>query len=86
MVPCTHSAFFRREKSRDKKGSRAKKSCDKKIALCVSWHLVELLLTTEYLEDIYMLGQREYQLHSLGMRIPTTEGEAEEEVGEGEKQ
>ena len=30
MVPCTHSAFFRREKSHDKKGSRVKKSHDKK--------------------------------------------------------
>ena len=42
MVPFTHAAFFAansRQKSRDKKGSRAKKSRDKKIALCVSRHL-----------------------------------------------
>ena len=38
MVPFTHAAFFRRKKLHDKKGSRVKKSCDKKIALCVSWH------------------------------------------------
>ena len=31
MVPFTHAAFFHRKKSRDKKGSRAKKSHDKKI-------------------------------------------------------
>ena len=33
MVPFTHAAFFRCEKLHDKKGSRAKKSCDKKIVV-----------------------------------------------------
>ena len=39
MVPFTHAAFFvvnSRQKSRNKKGSRAKKLHDKKITLCVS--------------------------------------------------
>ena len=42
MVPFTHAAFFvanSRQKLHDKKGSRAKKSHDKKISLCVSRHL-----------------------------------------------
>ena len=49
--------------------------------------LVELIQTTEYLEDIPIWGQRDYQaVPSLGMGIPTTEVEKEvvEEV-EGEE-
>ena len=50
--------------------------------------LVELIQTTEYLEDIPMWGQWDYWLYPLGMGIPTTEveEEAEEEVGEAERQ
>ena len=48
--------------------------------------LVELIQTTEYLEDIPMWGQRDYRLYPLNMEIPTTEVEAEEEVQEEERQ
>ena len=50
--------------------------------------LVELIQTTEYLEDIPMWGQKDYQLYPLGMGIPTTavEVEGEEEVEEEEVQ
>ena len=50
--------------------------------------LVELIQTTEYLEDIPMWRQRDYQLYPLVMGIPTTEveEEAEEEVEEEERQ
>ena len=41
---------------------------------------MELIQTTEYLEDIPMWGQINYQLYPLGMAIPTRE------VGEEEKQ
>ena len=46
--------------------------------------LVELIQTTEYLEDIPMWGQQDYQLYPLGMVILSIEEEAEEEVEEGE--
>ena len=48
--------------------------------------LVELIQTTEYFEDIPTWGQRDYRLYPLGMGIPTTEGEEEEDIAEGEKQ
>ena len=41
--------------------------------------LVELIQTTEYLEDIPMWGQRDHWLYPLDMGIPTTEEEVEEE-------
>ena len=42
--------------------------------------LVELIQTTEYLEDTPTWGQRDYQLYPLDMVTPSTEEEAEEEV------
>ena len=42
--------------------------------------LVELIQTTEYLEDTPTWGQRDYQLYPLNMVTPSTEEEAEEEV------
>ena len=47
--------FFVGEKSRDKKGSRAKKSRDKKFALCVSWHLVLFLLSYPQIPHLHLL-------------------------------
>ena len=48
--------------------------------------LVELIQTTEYLEDMPTWGQRDYWLYPLDMVIPVIEGEdkAEAEVGEEE--
>ena len=46
--------------------------------------LVELIQTTEYLEDTPTWGQRDYQLYPLDMVIPSIEGEEEVEVGEEE--
>ena len=42
--------------------------------------LVELIQTTEYLEDTPTWGQRDYQLYPLNMVTPSIEEEAEEEV------
>ena len=42
--------------------------------------LIELIQITEYLEDIPMCGQRDYQLYPLGMA--TLSIEEEEEVEE----
>ena len=42
--------------------------------------LVELIQTTEYLEDTPTWGQRDYQLYPLAMVTPSTEEEAEVEV------
>ena len=42
--------------------------------------LVELIQTTEYLEDTPTWGQRDYQLYPLDMVTPSIEEEAEEEV------
>ena len=44
--------------------------------------LVELIQMTEYLEDIPMWGQRDYQLYPLDMVTPSTEEEVEEEEDE----
>ena len=44
--------------------------------------LVELLQTTEYLEDTPTWGQRDYQLYPLDMVTPSIEEEAEAEVEE----
>ena len=44
--------------------------------------LVELIQTTEYLEDTPMVGQRDHQLYPLGMVTLSIEEEAEEEVEE----
>ena len=46
--------------------------------------LVELIQTTEYLEDTPTWGQRDYRLYPLDMVIPSIEGEAEVEVGKEE--
>ena len=46
--------------------------------------LVELIQTTEYLEDTPMWGQRDYCLYPLGMVIPSIEEEEEVEVEEDE--
>ena len=42
--------------------------------------LVELIQTTEYLDDIPTWGQRDYRLYPHDMVIPSTEEEVEEEV------
>ena len=42
--------------------------------------LVELIQTTEYLDDVPTWGQRDYQLYPLNMVTPSTEEEVEEEV------
>ena len=42
--------------------------------------LVELIQTTEYLEDAPTWGQRDYWLYPLDMVTPSIEGEEEEEV------
>ena len=42
--------------------------------------LVELIQTTEYLEDTPTWGQRDYQLYPLDMVILSIKGEEEEEV------
>ena len=42
--------------------------------------LVELIQTTEYLDDVPTWGQRDYRLYPLNMVIPSTEEEVEEEV------
>ena len=42
--------------------------------------LVELIQTTEYLEDIPMWGQRDYRLYPLGMEIHTIEVEEEKRL------
>ena len=44
--------------------------------------LVELIQTTEYLEDMPMWGQRDYWLYPLSMVIPSIEEEEEVEVEE----
>ena len=44
--------------------------------------LVELIQTTEYLDDVPAWGQRDYRLYPLNMAILSTEEEVE--VGEGE--
>ena len=44
--------------------------------------LVELIQTTEYLEDTPMWGQRDYQLYPLSMVIPSIEEEEDVEVEE----
>ena len=44
--------------------------------------LVELIQTTEYLEDTHMWGQRDYQLYPLNMVTPSIEEEEEVEVEE----
>ena len=41
--------------------------------------LVELIQTTEYLEDVPMWGQRDYWLYPLGMVILSIEEEVEED-------
>ena len=47
---------------------------------------VELIQTTEYLEDTPVWGQRDYQLYPLDMVIPPIEGEEEAEVEVGEEE
>ena len=42
--------------------------------------LVELIQTTEYLDDVPTWGQRDYRLYPLNMVILSTEDEVEEEV------
>ena len=42
--------------------------------------LVELIQTTEYLDDVPTWGQRDYRLYPLDMVIPSTEEEVEEKV------
>ena len=42
--------------------------------------LVELIQTTEYLDDVPTWGQRDYRLYPLIMVILSIEGEGEEEV------
>ena len=42
--------------------------------------LVELIQTTEYLDDVPTWGQRDYRLYPLDMVTPSTEEEVEEEV------
>ena len=44
--------------------------------------LVELIQTTEYLDDVPTLGQRDYQLYPLNMVTPSTEEEVEVEEDE----
>ena len=46
--------------------------------------LVELIQTTEYLDDVPTWGQRDYRLYPLDIVIPSTEVEVEEEVEEDE--
>ena len=46
--------------------------------------LVELIQTTEYLDDVPTWGQRDYRLYPLNMVVLSTEEEVEEEV-EGEE-
>ena len=46
--------------------------------------LMELIQTTEYLDDVPTWGQRDYRLYPLDMVIPSTEEEVEEEVEEDE--
>ena len=48
--------------------------------------LVELIQTTEYLEDTPKWGQRDYWLYPLDMVIPSIEGEEEAEVEVGEEE
>ena len=48
--------------------------------------LVELIQTTEYLEDTPMWGQRDYWLYPLDMVIPSIEGKEEAEVEVGEEE
>ena len=48
--------------------------------------LVELIQTTEYLEDTPTWGQRDYWLYPLDMVIPSIEGEEEAEVEVGEEE
>ena len=48
--------------------------------------LVELIQTTEYLQDAPAWGQRDYQLYPLDMVIPSIEGEEEAEVEVGEEE
>ena len=48
--------------------------------------LVELIQTTEYLEDTPTWGQRDYRLYPLDMVIPFIEGEEEVEVEEEEEE
>ena len=45
--------------------------------------LVELIQTTEYLDDVPTWGQRDYRLYPLDMVIPSIEEEEEVEVEEG---
>ena len=42
--------------------------------------LVELIQTTEYLDDVPTWGQRDYRLYPLDMVIPSTDEEVEEQV------
>ena len=42
--------------------------------------LVELIQTTEYLDDVPTWGQRDYRLYPLQYGIPSTEEEVKEEV------
>ena len=44
--------------------------------------LVELIQTTEYLDDVPTWGQRDYRLYCLDMVIPSTEEEVEVEEDE----
>ena len=44
--------------------------------------LVELIQTTEYLDDVSMCGQRDYRLYPLDMVIHSTEEEVEVEEDE----
>ena len=46
--------------------------------------LVELIQTTEYLDDTPMWGQRDYWLYPLDMVIPSIEEKEEVEVEEDE--
>ena len=42
--------------------------------------LVEIIQTTEYLDDVPMWGQRDYRLYPLDMATPSAEEEVEEEI------
>ena len=48
--------------------------------------LVELIQTTEYLDDVPTWGQRDYRLYPLAMVILSIEEEVEEEVEEVEEE
>ena len=48
--------------------------------------LVELIQTTEYIEDTPTWGQRDYWLYPLDMVIPFIEGEEEAVVEVGEEE